>query len=357
LIVIDELRYGQRRSNPLAPFHPARYKRVVMRNSVVLLLIASACTPRAHVDSEPLRANLQAESATSSRAPSVPNALRVAITFDDLGSTSASSEASLSRRILHSLAEAKAPVAVFANCQALTDATALLWRDAGATFGNHTATHLSLDAAGADEAWWHDVQSCEDRLVAILHQPVRYFRYPYLRYGKTRDVRAAAAQKLASIGLSVAHVTAATSEWLLAQYYEQAHERRDLALVRELAGAYVDHMVGTLSVARSLAVKKARRDVAQITLAHVNRLAADHLGDALRALREHGWSFISLEEALSDSIYAERDGYTGSCGCSWLARIEPALTPADSYAFGDEEDRIRERFGPRLAAARVQPGN
>ena len=286
---------------------------------------------------------------TVTRSPAAR--LRVAITLDDLGATPESSDPDLSRRILLELKAADAAAAVFVNCQALNDDTLRLWQRAGATVGNHTATHLSLDAAGPSDTWWQDVASCDARLKSVLGAPVQYFRFPYLRYGKTAETRSFAAQKLASIGYSVAHVSAATSEWLIANYYEEALKKHDTALVRDLSQAYVEHMVDSLGAAQELAMQKTGRDVAQITLVHVNRLAGDHLSDVLTALRARGWQFISLQEALSDPIYALPDSYVGGCGCSWLARIEPALTRADTYVFGDYEDQIRERFEKRLSRA------
>jgi hypothetical protein len=97
-----------------------------------------------------------------------------------------------------------------------------------------------------------------------------------------------------------------------------------------------------------MALKKTGRDVAHVTLLHVNRLAADHIADVLEALRQRGWQFITIREALTDPVYALRDVYVGGCGCSWLARIEPALTRDDSYVFGNYEDEHRKRFEPRF---------
>jgi peptidoglycan/xylan/chitin deacetylase (PgdA/CDA1 family) len=292
---------------------------------------------------EPLPAAKQAEPGVSGP--------RVAITLDDLGSTEESSVPALSEHILQALAAHRAPVAVFANCKALKSETLLLWQRAGATFGNHTATHLSLDAAGPDDAWWKDVESCDRQLKGALGAPVPFFRFPYLRYGKTPEFREQAAQKLGSLGYSIAHVTAATSEWLLANYYEQALKKQDAALVEEVTGAYVEHMVDSLEAARELAVRKVGKDVTHITLAHVNRLAADHLDDVLAALHARGWQFVSLQEALADPVYSLPDRYTGGCGCSWLARIEPALTREDTYVFGDYEDQLRARFDKRFVTA------
>jgi peptidoglycan-N-acetylglucosamine deacetylase len=314
-------------------------------------LFAGCSSQQRTTDSAPAEMRPVSTKATSvvTRAPVAR--LRVAITLDDLGATPESSDPELSRQILRELKAADAAVAVFVNCQALNDETLRLWQRAGATVGNHTATHLSLDAAGPNDTWWQDVASCDARLKDVLGAPVQYFRYPYLRYGKTKEARDIAAQKLASIDYRVAHVSAATSEWLLANYYDEARRTQDAALVRDLTVAYVEHMVDSLAAAHALAIQKTGRDVAQITLAHINRLAGDHLSKVLSAFRARGWHFISLQEALADPVYALPDSYAGGCGCSWLARIEPALTREDGYVFGDHEDQIRERFEKRLSPA------
>ena len=305
---------------------------------------------------EPTSQTSAATSTAMIAKAAVPHAatLRVAITLDDLGGTEASVEPALSRRISSQLRQAGAPVAVFVNCKFITSSALTLWQQAGATFGNHSATHLSVDTAGPDDTWWHDVESCDRQMRGFLGRPVHYFRFPYLRYGQTAETRETAARKLSSLGYEIAHVTAATSEWLLADYYASAVDKHDRALSVELAEFYVEHMLESLQAARQLALDKTGREIAQVTLAHVNRLAGDHLSDALAAFKARGWQFVSLQEALADPVYAQRDAYAGPCGCSWLARIAPAVKPGDVYVFGDYEDQIRARFGARIAAIQRQ---
>jgi peptidoglycan-N-acetylglucosamine deacetylase len=290
----------------------------------------------------------------SHRAETQTNGLRVAITIDDLGATEESSELALTERLLAAMRTAGAPVAVFANCKALDLTTLLAWQRAGATIGNHTQTHLSVDAVDASgawnsEAWWSDVRSCHETLGQTLRRPVTYFRFPYLRYGNEPERRRIAAEKLRTLDYTVAHVTAATSDWLLAQYYDTAKRERDEALAAEIADAYVAHMRESLQAASSMAHAKVGRDVDQITLLHVNRLAGDHLPRVLSSMKADGYAFVSLEDALADDVYALEDGYVGNCGCSWLARIAPTVQRGDGYVFGDYEDQIRERFAARIA--------
>jgi hypothetical protein len=62
------------------------------------------------------------------------------------------------------------------------------------------------------------------------------------------------------------------------------------------------------------------REVPQILLLHANALNADCLPALLAQLKNRGYAFISLEEALKDPAYALPDGYFGRAGISWLHR-------------------------------------
>src|SRR5262245_27524298 len=100
---------------------------------------------------------------------------KVAITIDDVGLARSAPGPSAEAAIATALQRASAPVAVFFNCKELDDATLALWKESGATIGNHTATHRSVDesgAAAADDAWWEDVRSCHERLTQQLGEPV-----------------------------------------------------------------------------------------------------------------------------------------------------------------------------------------
>jgi peptidoglycan-N-acetylglucosamine deacetylase len=282
--------------------------------------------------------------------------LRVALTFDDLGVSPASVDPEVSRSILATLAEYDAPSAVFANCKELDPSVLAMWQEAGAELGNHTATHPSIDELSLGD-WSRDVTSCDETLRDWAGQEISYFRYPYLRYGETEQRRDRALARLGELGYTVAHVSAATSEWLLAAYYERALALEDVELQGELVDAYVEHMIETLEAARSMAFEKVGRDIAHITLFHVNQLAASHLHRVLAEFDRRGYELISLAEALSDPVYQQPDHYAGGCGCSWLARIAPPHERGDAYFFGTEQRSLSERFGPRIEQAEREKSN
>ena len=62
------------------------------------------------------------------------------------------------------------------------------------------------------------------------------------------------------------------------------------------------------------------RNIAQVLLLHANELNSDWFGVLADRLREQGYFFISLTEALQDPAYQSADTYIGPGGITWLHR-------------------------------------
>ena len=278
---------------------------------------------------------------------------RVAITVDDLGTSDASSEPALSESMLGHLKRHQAPVAVFVNCRKMRPEVLQQWDAAGATIGNHTFAHLTVDdvpGSHVSQAWWTGVKACDEQLRTQLGRPISYFRFPYLRTGGSAGKKHEAEARLASLGYRVAPVSSPTTEWLLADYYEDAVAYGDPALAEEVVKSYVAHMAHTLELAEEVAQSKGIERMAHITLVHANSLSADHLGEALEALEAQGWDFVTLEEAMEDPAYSRRDAYAGQHGYSWLSRIEPTVKSPDADVFASFEKTFVAEFAARIEA-------
>jgi hypothetical protein len=86
---------------------------------------------------------------------------------------------------------------------------------------------------------------------------------------------------------------------------------------------------------RGIAQRKFARDVDHILLLHSNALVADHLASLLDSLTAEGFRFVTIEEALRDSVYRVADGYIGAKGLSWLYRVEAGS--AEDVAWDDTQ--------------------
>lgn len=274
---------------------------------------------------------------------------QIAVTLDDLPWLGApgpgEDRVDATRRLLGHLDERGVPAVGFVNCERMTpDARILrMWLDKGMGLGNHSESHRDLNDAPLD-TWIADVRSCDRKLRDVTGEPVLFFRFPFLHQGPTRERKRAALDILDQLDYRIAHVTVDNSEWVLRRPYERALQSGNDEEQRKIGALLVNHVVAAAEHARAVARRKFGRDVDHVLLLHANVLVADQLGVLLDSLSARGFSFISLEEALSDPVYRRPDRYTGPNGLSWLYRAEPA-TPEDVAWDEAREAALRRAVG------------
>ena len=302
--------------------------------------------------------------------PSVPDPapdLPLAITLDDLpfaGSTArGESPSEALAAIADTLSAAGAPATGFVVCDRRSEPSDLTaWREAGLSLANHSSQHRSVDNLGA-KAFLADAADCRDQLTALTGSPPRYFRYPYLQTGATRELRDEVAAGIAALGHTRAPVSIDVADWVLAEAYAAAVDADDPDRATALADAYVAQVLRAAQRYRRVAQARVGRDVAQVLLLHANALSRDHLDRVLDGLQRDGFRFVTLDEALQDEVYAEADDWVDPVGASWLLRLAPAdlegwgwdrgQTTALQLRFGLREEPDRQRIGPYLRAHRL----
>ncbi len=263
----------------------------------------------------------------SARAPAPPQRaarrIPLAITIDDLpfsGPTPPGGDRDLAiDRIVAAAREHGAPISGFVTCSnMMEDASDLRrWAAAGVALENHSHSHRALDDLGI-EAWREDIARCQERIEAVTGRAPSFFRYPFLRTGSDRALRDEGFRVLDELSLTRAPVSIDTSEWVLVRPYVAALRAGDRERAAQIAEAYVAH----IRAAARRFVDRADGGAAQILLLHANALASDHLGRLLDVLEEEGFTFVSLDEAMRDPLYARTDCYAGRIGLSWLYRVE-----------------------------------
>lgn len=265
-------------------------------------------------------------SASAEEPKSAP--LRIAVTIDDLpwiGQPTADGRVAGTDRLLAALSSHGVPAVGLVTCNNRREGEALLkaWLEAGFELGNHSYSHPDLQKTDPD-VWLEDVRRCDGELRELLGRAPRWFRHPYLHVGPDVAIRDRVEAALTGeLGYTIARVSVDNHEWKLAELYGRAGKAGDAALQAELAEAYVEHMVQAVRNFREIARTKLDRDVAHTLLLHSNALAADHLAAVLEALEAEGATWITLEEALADPVYAMPTRHVGKWGVSWLYRVEP----------------------------------
>jgi peptidoglycan/xylan/chitin deacetylase (PgdA/CDA1 family) len=268
-------------------------------------------------------------------AAAQPPATRaVAITFDDLPFAAVPADDNVSlvgmtTRLLQHLQTEQVPAVGFVNEAKLYREGSpdparvdLLrnWLKAGFELGNHTASHPSLNRVPLDifEADLLQGETVTRPLMQGEGRTLHWFRHPYLHLGTTPEVRSAFQDFLAAHGYTVAPVTVNNSEWVFAVAYSRAQAQGDNDAAQRIGAAYVPYMDTVFARAEQQALELFGRPIPHVLVLHANALNADYF-DALAAmLRQRGYRFIELGDALKDSAYASAIGYSGFNGESWL---------------------------------------
>lgn len=242
-------------------------------------------------------------------------AQQLAITFDDLPAHSilppGTTREQVAERIIQALHEAGVPsIYGFVNGQDLqqnpADAAVLqMWIRAGNVLGNHTWSHMDLNKVSLD-AWEQDVLRNEPVLQAASENgdDWHWLRFPYLSEGNTPEKRAGARAFLGSRGYKIAGVTMSFGDYAWNEPYARCSAKGDAAAIAELEKTYLAAAAADIRYRRALAKATFGHDVPYVLLMHIGAMDARLLPRLLALYKSEGFTFITLQRAEQDPLYA-----------------------------------------------------
>ncbi len=238
------------------------------------------------------------------------------------------------RRLLAALAAERIRAVGFVNENQLYDESAGgrldearvrlldLWLDAGHELGTQTRAHSNLYKKPLAE-FQQDVIRGEEvtgRLMSERGLRPRYFSYPFLNTGPTRETKQAAAAFLAARGYRIHQVTIDNSDWLFGRVYAQARRAEDEATMKRVTDEYVPYMERMFEYYEELSRETLGYELPQVLLLTAHSLNAHKMEDLLAMMKRRGYEFVTLDEALQDAAYDREANYVGPWGISWLER-------------------------------------
>jgi peptidoglycan/xylan/chitin deacetylase (PgdA/CDA1 family) len=259
----------------------------------------------------------------------------IAVTIDDLPIVSTRKDLKnrqqITRKLLNHITKAKVPAIGFVNENKLyagekrDEAQVDLlrsWLNANLELGNHTFSHLSLHDNSL-EKYEADILKGEiitKELLSAKNLKMRYFRHPYLWTGLSLDIKRDLGAFLSEHNYTIAPVTIDNSDWIFARAYDNAFDRNDRKLMKQVGAAYIPYLEAKMDYWERQSVKLFGREIKQILLLHANFINSDYFDDIAKMLKKRNYKFITLEESLKDEAYKLPDTFVKRNGISWLHR-------------------------------------
>ena len=254
--------------------------------------------------------------ATPLLAQKASPAPEVAITFDDLPAhgqlPAGETRLDVIRSILDTIRrEHLPPIYGFVNSgrgDKGDDAVFKAWADAGQPLGSHSFTHIDLDKV-TPEAWEADLLKNEPTLQQFAkNNDWHWLRYPYLHEGDTAEKHQAVAAFLKDHGYRTAEVSLDFEDYLYNAPYARCADKGRADVIDALHDSYLATADQYIDIFRSLSHREFGRDIRYVLLLHVGAFDARMFPDLIALLRERGFRFITLQQAMSDPAYANDPG-------------------------------------------------
>jgi peptidoglycan/xylan/chitin deacetylase (PgdA/CDA1 family) len=225
---------------------------------------------------------------------------------------------------------------------------------AGHVIGNHSSTHPWLSRTPTED-YLKDLDQAEQWLKGRPGYRA-WFRFPYLDEGR-EDIEKRDALRLAlqERGLMNAYVTVDNYDWYLDALASRARAERKPMDMDGLRKLYVETLVLTANFYDEMARQAIGRSPAHVLLLHETDLAALFVDDLVKALRDDGWTIVSMDEAYTDQIAAfEPD--TSFLGGGRVAAIAHThgVAPAALVHERTDEETLSVLFSEQVLVEEIQ---
>jgi len=278
------------------------------------------------------------DSSDKSKVSKPKSDIRICISFDELPASESfniRNQSETLNMIMDSLKSHNVKAAGFVIGKNIEGDYDLLgkWLNDGHRLGNMSYSLSDLHEIGIEQ-FLIDIRKGDEALETMLSgfgQKPRYFRYPYLHYGKDQKTREYVSDFLEDQGITVIHTTVVVEDYLYNLSLQKLGDEPDSNAIIQLLNEYINHVIDQVERSNALSKKLLGRSCRHILQLKANRLNALFLGELLTAFEKEGYTFITLDNAVKDKLYDMPDAYFGSRGVGYLDMInqsDPDFLPA-----------------------------
>lgn len=198
-----------------------------------------------------------------------------------------------------------------------------LWLAAGHELGNHSRRHLDYTRTDP-ETYIADIEYCRRELSQLLSEEgahSRFFRFPMLREGDTREKLDAMRSYLQRSGQRNLPVTIDNQDWSFERPWVEARRAGDHRRLELLQDDFLSAMRLMVRHHERTGDRLFQRQVPQILLLHATEVGAAMWDDLFTWLAEEGHGFATADEVLQDAALQEPHAYVGPFGLGFWDRL------------------------------------
>jgi peptidoglycan/xylan/chitin deacetylase (PgdA/CDA1 family) len=252
---------------------------------------------------------------------------RIAVTIDDGPASGTGHDLDAFLRIADALRESfvaeQVPAIMFVNERQLhidgqrDERVDVLnrWLDAGLDLGNHTYSHPNLNEVTLTR-YLDDIIKGEvisRSLLEARNRTLVWFRYPFLASGSGETAQAVE-EFLAARGYRIAPVSVDYADYRFAGFHSQHLRAGDQQKADEQFATMLQTLDAAFTRAEMRSVDVLGYELPQTLLIHCNEMNALTLPTTIQRIRDRGYTFISLDEAMKDPAYQLRGIRPGGMG-------------------------------------------
>ncbi|HMS64365.1 MAG TPA: polysaccharide deacetylase family protein [Ignavibacteria bacterium] len=177
------------------------------------------------------------------------------------------------------------------------------WNDVGHKIANHTYSHSNFNSKKITLEDFESELIKNDSIINIYSNYYKYFRFPYLKEGNTKEKIEGFRSFMDANGYRNGHVTIDASDWYVNGRLLKRLQSDTSADVSAFRDFYIKHLYSRALFYDSLAYQLTGRKISHVILLHHNLAAALFLDDLIQFFKDNGWEIMNAEEAYSDDIY------------------------------------------------------
>jgi peptidoglycan/xylan/chitin deacetylase (PgdA/CDA1 family) len=177
------------------------------------------------------------------------------------------------------------------------------WDQQNHKIANHTFSHPNFNDKNNTVALFSDELLKTDSIINQYDNYVKYFRFPYLKEGKTKEKIEGIRTILKENTYQNGYVTIDASDWYVNSRLIKQMKTREKVDTLAFQQFYLKHLLERATFYESLAYEMMGRHIKHTILLHHNLTSALFLKSLIQKFKSEGWKVIDAMEAYEDPIY------------------------------------------------------